>query len=155
MLHTTFHDAELDGDDAGHFNRAAEGNLTVALTEVQVANAELCAGDVDGEVDFGAAGEVLDVAVSTVFGATVGSCKLNGIFVVREKEYLPRDGSRAFFANLGFKIRGGGAGVYVAGLRGFSYGAVEMRMRGDEFAFALVPCFQDFGRGRTAENYTM
>jgi len=46
-------DLEVDGDDAGHFDGAAEGNLAVTLGEVQVADAELGAVYVDWEVDFG------------------------------------------------------------------------------------------------------
>lgn len=40
-------DRELDGDDARHLNGAAERDLSVALREVQVANAELGALDMD------------------------------------------------------------------------------------------------------------
>lgn len=39
---------------------------------MEVSDRELGAGDVDGEVDFGAAGEVLDVAVPSVFRTTLG-----------------------------------------------------------------------------------
>lgn len=39
---------------------------------MEVSDGELGAGDVDGEVDFGAAGEILDVAVSSVFRTTLG-----------------------------------------------------------------------------------
>jgi len=41
------------------------------LGEVEVTDGEFGAGDVDGEVDFGAAGEVFYVCVSAVFGATL------------------------------------------------------------------------------------
>jgi hypothetical protein len=30
LLHSAFHDTELDGDDAGHFDGAAKGDLTVS-----------------------------------------------------------------------------------------------------------------------------
>ena len=49
VLNTVFHDGEFDGDDARHFDGAAEGNLPVALREVEVADAEFGAGNVDGE----------------------------------------------------------------------------------------------------------
>lgn len=38
---------------------------------MEVSDGELCAVDVDGEVDFGASGQVFDIAVSSVFGATL------------------------------------------------------------------------------------
>lgn len=63
------HDGELQRDAAGHLNGAAERNLAVALAEVQIADAELGAGDVDGQVDARAARQVFDVAVAAVFGA--------------------------------------------------------------------------------------
>jgi hypothetical protein len=131
LLHPAFHDAELEGYHARHLNRAAEGDLAVALAEMQVPYAELGTGDVDREEDFGTAREVLDVAVSAVFGAA-GDC------------------SRAFFANLGFQVAGSGASVDILWLRWLGDGAVEMGVRGDEFAFALVPCVEDFLRGGTA-----
>lgn len=54
--HAGFEDGEVDGDDAGHFDGAAKGDFAVSLGEVEVADGELGAGDVDGEVDFGALG---------------------------------------------------------------------------------------------------
>jgi len=64
-----------------------------------------------------------------------------------------RNGSCAFFANLGLKVRRGGSGVYIGRLRRFSYGAIEVRVCRNELAFALVPRFQDFGRRRAAKDY--
>ena len=77
MLDSVFENAELDCNAAGHFDSAAEGNFAVALGEVEVSNTELGAGDVDGEVDFAAAGEVLDVAVAAVlYGSLVSLLSL-------------------------------------------------------------------------------
>lgn len=69
--HAVFDDGELECDDAGHLDGTAEGDLAVSLGEVQVTDRELGSGNVDGEVDLGAAGEVFDVAVTAVFGATL------------------------------------------------------------------------------------
>lgn len=55
-------DVELDGDDAGDLDGAAEGDLAVALREVQVADGELAALDVHGQVHLAASTQVLDVA---------------------------------------------------------------------------------------------
>lgn len=71
-----FEDAEFDGDATGHFDGAAEGNFAVALGEVEVAYGELRSRDVDGEVDFAAAGEVFDVAVSAVLDTHIISSVL-------------------------------------------------------------------------------
>jgi hypothetical protein len=62
------------------------------------------------------------------------------------------DGSCAFFANLFFQFASGGAGVDVLRLRGLSDSAVEVGMCGYEFAFALVPEFEDVLRGGTAKD---
>jgi hypothetical protein len=48
LLDPALHDAELESDDACHFNRAAEGDLAVALAEMQVPDTKLGTGDVDG-----------------------------------------------------------------------------------------------------------
>lgn len=105
----SLHDAKLEGNDACHFNGAAKGNLAVALAKVQVADAEFGAGNVHREVDFGAAREVLDVAVAAVFGAA-------------------RDRARAFLGDFGFQVSRGAAGVRVEGLRRLRDDAVEVRV---------------------------
>jgi hypothetical protein len=51
----------------------------------------------------------------------------------------PRNRPRALFANLRFHIARRGAGVDVLLVRGLSDGAIEVGVRGDEFAFAFVP----------------
>ena len=103
-----FHDGEFEGDDAGDFDGAAEGDLAVALAEVEVADGEFGAFHVDGEVDFAAAGEVLDVAVAAVFGSA-GDCP------------------GAFAANFFFDGVICGAGVDALGLGWLSYDALELR----------------------------
>jgi hypothetical protein len=133
LLDTTFHDCELERNDARHFNRTTEGDLAVALAEMQVAYRKLGTGNVHGQEDLGAAGEVLDIAVSTMLRAT-------------------RDSSSTFLADLLFKGPGSGAGMYVLRLRRLSDSAVEVRVGRDEFAFALVPQFEDFLRGGAAED---
>lgn len=69
--HSVLDHAELERDHAGHLDCAAEGDLAVALREVEVSDGELGAWDVHGEIHLGATGEVLDVAVSAVFGAAL------------------------------------------------------------------------------------
>lgn len=71
LRHPVFDHCELDRDDTRHLDGAAEGDFPVALREVQVADGEFGPWDVHGEVDFGAAGEVLDVTVSSVFGTAL------------------------------------------------------------------------------------
>ena len=63
------HNLEIDGYDSGHLDGATEGDLAVALGEVEITDGEFGAFYVHGEEDFASAGEVLDVAVSSVFGA--------------------------------------------------------------------------------------
>jgi hypothetical protein len=58
--HAVLDNLEIDSDDSSHLDGAAEGNFSIALAKVQVAHRELCAIDVYGQVDFGAAAEVLD-----------------------------------------------------------------------------------------------
>lgn len=136
--HAVLHDAELDGDDAGHFDGAAKGDFAVALREVQVADAEFGAGDVHGQVHFAAAAEIFDVAVPAVLGA-------------------PGDGPRAFFAHLGFDIPGSAARVHVLRFRGLGNDFFELlrRVRVDELSFTAVPLGEYFGGRGTAQNTRM
>ena len=135
VRHSVLHDGEFDRDDAGHFDGAAKGDFAVALGEVQVANAEFGAFDVHGEVDFAATAEVFNVAVSAVLGAA-------------------GDGSRAFFAHLGFDVPRSAARVHVLRLRGLGNDFFEFlrRVGVDELSFAAVPLGENFGRWGTAQN---
>lgn len=85
----------------------------------------------DGEEDFGSAGEVLDVAVSTMFRTSW-------------------DRASAFFRDFVLHGTCGGAGVGVLGLWWLCNDAVQVRVRRDEFGFTRVPGFEDFGGGGTA-----
>lgn len=109
------------------------GTVGMGLTgEVQVSDGELGAFDVDGQVDFATAREVLDVAVPAVFGAAGD-----------------RPGALFPDARLGFLV--GGAGVHALGLRRLRDDTREGGGR-DEFGFALVPFREDLGRRGAAED---
>jgi hypothetical protein len=60
--HVVLDDLEVDGDDAGHLDGAAERDLAVALREVEVADRELGARYVDGQVDLGALDRSITIA---------------------------------------------------------------------------------------------
>ena len=79
----------------------------VRTRKVQIANAELRAGDVHRQVDFTASRQVLDIAVSAVF-------------------WTARDCASALFANLFFDFTVRTASVYIDGLWCKSDIAVEM-----------------------------
>ena len=126
------HDRQLQRDDAGHLDGAAKGDFAVALGEVEVADAELGAGDVHGQEDAAAAAQVLDVAVAAVLGAA-------------------GDGARALLADFVLERAGGRAGVDVLGLGRLGDDALELG-RADELGFAAVPLGEDFGGGGAAED---
>ena len=129
------HHRQLQRDDAGHLDGAAKGDFAVALGEVEVADAELGAGDVDGEEDPAAAAQVLDVAVAAVLRAA-------------------GDGPRTLFADLLLQLAGCGAGVHVLRLRRLGDDTLELG-RANELGFATVPLGQDLGGGSTAEDAWM
>ena len=131
LLHAALHNREIDRDNASHLNRAAERDLAIALREVQVADRELGALDVDGQVDFAAAGQVLDVAVASVLRATGHSAS-------------------AFFADFLFDVCVGAAGMNVFRLGRKGDVTVHVRACFDQAGFAFVPGFQDLGGGSTA-----
>ena len=138
VRHAVLHDVELDRDDAGHLDGAAEADLAVALREVQVADAELGSLDMNGKVDLAAAAEVLDIAVSAMLGAA-------------------GDGSRAFLADFVFYVAGAAASVHVLRLGGLGDDFMEI-LRGvgaDELAFAAVPFGEDFSRWGAAQDAGM
>lgn len=135
MLDAALHDGQLQRGDAGHLDSAAKGDLAVALGEVEVADAELGARDVDGEEDFAAPAQIFDVAVAAVLRAA-------------------GDGPRALFANFVFQLAGCGARVDVLWLGGLGDDALEFGCA-DEMGFAAVPLGEDFGGGSTAEDAWM
>lgn len=124
---------EVDGDDARHLDGPAEGDLAVALGEVQVAHRELGPGHVHGEVDLGPARQVLDVAVAAVLGA-------------------PGDRPRALHAHLLAQLRARGARVAADGLGGLGHVPVGKLGGRDELALALIPGCEDLRGGGTAED---
>lgn len=133
-LHPLLHHRQLQRDDACNLNRAAEGDLPVALAEMQVPDAEFRALDVDGQVHFAAAREVLDVAVAAVLGAA-------------------GHGAGAFAADLVFDLLGGAAGVDVLRLGGEGdLPAGVVAEGGDELGFAAVPFCEDGGGGGASED---
>jgi hypothetical protein len=78
LLHAALDEVHAGVDEPAHLDGAAEGDLAVALTEVQVAAGQRGAGDVDGVVHARAAGEVLDVVVSAVLAGRHGASALLG-----------------------------------------------------------------------------
>jgi hypothetical protein len=88
--------------------------------KVKVPNAELRAGDMNGEVNLAATGEILDIAITAVFGAA-------------------GDGAGALAADLVLEGPIRAAGVHVEGLGRLRHHAVPLAVGRDELAFAPVP----------------
>ena len=63
---------------AGHLDGGAEGNFAVLLREVDVDHRESAAVDVDGKIDLGLLGEVLDVAIAAVLAGRDGAGGFHG-----------------------------------------------------------------------------
>ena len=106
--------ANLDG--------AAEGDLAIALAEVQVAHAQAGAIHIDGEEHLGAARQILDVAVAAVLAR--------------------RHGARAFGGGLVAGLAAHLAHVGRAGRRRVGQAGHAVGVGGDEGALALVPHLQ-------------
>src|SRR5690606_2082838 len=64
--HAVLDQVDPQVNPAGHFDGAAEGDFTVALAEVQVADRQAAAFDVNRGVDLGTARPVPDVAVAAM-----------------------------------------------------------------------------------------
>lgn len=132
VLDPALHQRELERDDAGHLDRAAERDLSVALTEVQISNRELGARDVHGEVGLASARQVLDVAVPAMLGSA-------------------GDGAGALSADLGFKVTRGRAGVDIFRFREIGDYAVE-GVEFDELGLTAGPLGEDLGGRGTAHD---
>lgn len=133
MLHPVLHHGELDRNRPRHLNRAAERDLAVALREVQVTNRELRAFDVHRQVDFRAAGEVLDIAVPTVLRS-------------------PWYSTGSLFPDLLLDIVSCAAGVDVLRLRRECDFPAHVAALLDQLAFAVVPGLEDFVGRRAAQD---
>ena len=68
----------MEVHEAAHLDRAAEGDLTVTLAEVQVAEGQIGTRDEDRVEDARTLGEVLDVLVATVLARGSGAGGLGG-----------------------------------------------------------------------------
>lgn len=66
VRHAVFDHLEVDGDDARHFDGAAEADLPVSLGEVKIADGKLRPRHVDGQVNLAAAAQVLDTVFPLV-----------------------------------------------------------------------------------------
>lgn len=100
------------------------------LQEVQIADAEFRAGDMDGQVDFASPAQVLDVAVTAMLGS-------------------PGNRPRTLLADLRLDVSTRGASMDVLRLRGLRHDTFEVG-GADQFGFAAVPLGQNLGAWRTS-----
>lgn len=136
LLHPTLHHRELDRNHASHLDRATEANFAIPLAKMKIADRELRAIDVHGQIHFAAEREILNIAVASMLGAA-------------------GDRACAFAADLLFDRVVAAADV--DGLRVWWEGdhAGHVAACRDEFGFAFVPGFEDFGGGRAAQDAGM
>jgi len=120
LLHTVLHDVELERNAACDFNRPTERNFTITLGEMEIADAELSALDVDREVDFRATGQILDVAISSMLWAT-------------------RDRACAFLPDLRLDLIRCAPSVDILRLWWLSDISIHVRACRDQFSFSSVP----------------
>jgi hypothetical protein len=121
---------------SGCLRKAWSADSVFTLTEVQITNGELGSLNVHWEVHLTPARQILDIAVSSMFGAT-------------------RHGTRSLLPNLLFDVCRSATSMYVLRLRRERDVAVEVLVRRDELCLARIPRLEDFGRGRTAEDTGM
>ncbi len=135
LRHAVLDDIDLDVEPAGHLDGAAEGNFAVALAEMQIAHREACTRNIDREVDFRTARQILDVAVAAVLAR--------------------RNGTRAFSSR--FRL---GVTFKAAHMRGRTERRVGQtrhagRVGRDQRGLALVPHRQHLRIGQTADQAGM
>ena len=126
MLHPIFHNTELDRDTSSHLDSTTEGDLAIALREVQITHGELGAFDMDWQVDLRPTGQVLDITVAAVLRSTW-------------------NGTGTLFANLVLDIVSTATDVNALWVWWQSNIATHVATFLDELAFTIVPCLQYFG----------
>ena len=127
-VHAALDQVDVQVDEPAHLDRAAEGDLPVALAEVQVAHGQVRPVDEDGVEDPGALGEVLDVLVAAVLPRGCGAGGLGG--------------------GVGERLTLQGAQDRVLGQGRQGQRRDPVRVGGDQVALALVPPGQQLlGRG--------
>ena len=78
LVHAALDDVHVQVDEATHFDATTEGDLAIALGEVQVTDGEVRAVDEDWVEHAGALGQVLDVLVAAIFAWGSGACSFAG-----------------------------------------------------------------------------
>jgi hypothetical protein len=99
---------------------------------------------VHGEVDFGATGEVLDVAVSSVLGTALVKPLRLCPWGFGGKVYTHGDRPCAFFGDLGFEVFVRTASMDILRFRGLCDIAAP-GVRSDKFAFTTIPLGKNLG----------
>src|SRR5215211_3732947 len=131
LLHAALDQVDAEVDEAAHLDGAAEGDLPVALAEVEVAAGQLGPGHVHREKHPRPAGPVLDVVVAAI---------------------LPRRHRPGAFAGdlveLGARQRASKRALLQ---RGQGQGRDPVGVGGDQRPLPLVPPGQQLGRGGGAE----
>jgi hypothetical protein len=117
---------------------------------VEVSDGELGAWDVHGEIHLGATGEVLDVAVSAVFGATLGELSGFDYWTGSLETYRDRASSFSGDFTLGSLVRT--TCVCIQRLRRLRDDSISHCVGCDQFAFTLVPFSEYFSRGSTPQD---
>ncbi|SKZ14402.1 Uncharacterised protein [Mycobacteroides abscessus subsp. abscessus] len=77
-LHAALDQVDVQIDEAAHFDGPAEGDLAVALREVEIAERQVGARHEDGIEDATALGEILDVLIAAVLAGRCRPCSLCG-----------------------------------------------------------------------------
>ena len=93
-FHTAGDDVDMQVDEAAHLDGPAEGDLAVALGEVQVTHREVRAVDEDRLEDSGPLGEVLDVLLAAVLPWWCGAGSLAATRVNSASLWEPRTAER-------------------------------------------------------------
>src|SRR4029078_1722048 len=75
--HAVCERVDMEVDEPGHVEGAAESDFAIALREVEIARGEPRTFYIDGEIDPGATRQVLDIAVAAVLTRRGGA---HGLF---------------------------------------------------------------------------
>lgn len=148
------HHAQFNGNDTGYLNSAAEGDLPVALAEMQVSDAELCAWNVHWQKCTRTPGEIFDITVLFEFELERQSCGRQAKDPYTTMLRTSRNSPGSFFAN--FLFHGVVSRASVNILRLGRLGDDTLEIRGAyKFGFPSIPFGKDFSGRSTAQDARM
>lgn len=105
----------------------------------------------DGEVNFRSAGEVLDIAITSVLGAALVDMSVYALVLLYI--IMPHwDCSSTLVGDLALHLIGSTASMRILGIRWLSDNSISNSIGCNQLSLSTIPFSQDFGRWSTPQD---